>query len=496
MSPLFTQLLIDLSWIQPELLLAAFALIGALIGAWFGDRATSALTWVGAAVMIVAGVLAIQLRPGAVGEGLGPISIFNGSLQVDDFAAYAKALIAFSAAACLLLASEFFNRSQEHRFELPLLATLAVLGMFIMASANDLIALYMGVELQSLAAYVLAAFRRDDARSSEAGLKYFVLGALSSGLLLYGASLVYGFSGSVRFDEIANAAAAGGGGAGLIFGLVFMICGLAFKLSAAPFHMWAPDVYEGAPTPIAAFFSAAPKVAAVALTARLLNDPFAALQWEWRQVVAVIAGISMLVGVFGALAQTNIKRLMAYSSIANMGFVLMALAAGGANGSSAAMMYMAMYVPATIGVFAVIQAMKRDGEPAELITDLAGLAKNRPWMGAFLTMMVFSLAGIPPLAGFFGKYFAIQATLQAGLLPLALVAAVATVVGAGYYLWILAKVWFDAPAPRFDGTGAVAAAATGLGAVLTFPLLLLALNMMQTLFVAAAQASFTTPGVP
>jgi len=479
------ELLFNLSWSQPELWLAGFALVGALIGAALGDRAAGPLSLVGAFVLVAAGALSVAFRPDA------PVVLFDGSLVVDGFSAAVKAIVGFSAAATLILASEHLARSGDRRFEFPLILTLAALGMFVMASANDLIALYIGVELQSLAAYVMAAFRRDDARSSEAGLKYFVLGALSSGLLLYGASLIYGFTGSVKFAEIAAHAAAGG--PGVVFGLVFLLCGLAFKMSAAPFHMWTPDVYEGAPTPVTAFFAAAPKMAAVALMARVIYGPFAELATQWGQVVSALAAISLVVGSVIALAQTNIKRLMAYSSIANMGFVLMALAAGAKAGAPAALLYMALYLPATIGIFAVIQAMWRDGKPVESISDLAGLAKQQPWLGAMLTALLFSLAGIPPLAGFFGKYYAFLAAIDAGLIWLAVLAALATVVGAGYYLWIVKVIWFDAPAPRFDRVGPAVALTAGLSAVLTVGVLVVGAGVLQAWLASGAASSFTAP---
>ena len=388
------QLLADLIWVQPELLIAGFALLGVLIGAAFGDKAANFLALIGAAVFAAAGVMAFQFRPDA------PTEIFHGALTIDGFGAFAKTIMGLSAAVTLLMSADHFNRLKDHRFELSLITAMAVLGFFIMASANNLMTLYLGVELQSLSSYVLAAFRRDEARSSEAGLKYFVLGALSSGVLLYGCSLVYGFSGSTQFDVIAHAPQ----GVGMIFGLVFVICGIAFKMSAAPFHMWTPDVYEGAPTPITALFAAAPKVAAVALMARVLYGPFGAFESSWQQVIEALAAISLLVGSFAALVQTNIKRLMAYSSIANIGFVLLGLAAGKTFGAPAALIYMALYLPMTIGAFAMILSLRHNGEMSEQISDLAGLGARRPWMAGILSVLFFSLAGIPPLAGFFGKF--------------------------------------------------------------------------------------------
>ncbi|MET0182262.1 MAG: NADH-quinone oxidoreductase subunit NuoN [Caulobacterales bacterium] len=472
----------ELPWVQPELILAIFALAGAVAGAWFGDKSAGALSWIGALTLVTAGVFGIVYDPST------PQILFGGALVVDGFATFAKALIAFSAAVTLLLGADHFATTNERRFEFPVLTVLSVLGMFIMVGARDLITLYVGVELQSLAAYVLAAWRRDDARSSEAGLKYFVLGAISSGLLLYGASFVYGFTGSVRFDEIAANAA--DGGVGLLFGLVLMLCALGFKMSAAPFHMWTPDVYEGAPTPVTAFFSAAPKVAAVVLTARLLYEPFADLVDQWRQVVVALAAISMLVGAFAALVQTNLKRLMAYSSINNIGFALMALAAGTAEGAKSALLFLAIYLPSTIGVFAVILAMRRDGKAVETIDDLSGLATRRPWMAAVITFLMFSLAGVPPLAGFFGKLATFIAAVEAGLAPLAIVGGLAAVVAAAYYLRIVAAVWFKpAAAPMQNASGTIVLTASA-AAALVFPILLIALGALESWAAAAIATSF------
>jgi NADH-quinone oxidoreductase subunit N len=438
----------------------------------------------GTLALLIAGALALHHAPSA------PQEIFNGAMVTDGFGAYAKALIAFAAAAALVLGADHFARLQDHRFEFPVLILLAVLGMFIMASANDLITLYVGLELQGLCAYVLAAWRRDDARSSEAGLKYFILGALASGLLLYGASFVYGSAGAIRFEEIAAAARAGEAGLGLVFGLVLMLCGLAFKVSAAPFHMWTPDVYEGAPTPVTAFFAAAPKAAALALTARVLFDPFTGLEDQWRQVLAVLAGLSMLVGAFAGLVQTNMKRLLAYSSIANMGFVLMGLSAGAAQGGPAMLVYLSMYLPASIGVFALLQSLQRKGEHIERIEDFAGLGQRHLAHAALLTVLVFSLAGVPPLAGFFGKYAVFAAALDAGLWPLAIVGALAAAVAAGYYLKVLAAVWF-APGDQDVRPAGTASTVTALvGAVFSFPLLLLALGVIERAARSAVATSF------
>ena len=481
-AELLAHLNADLVWYRPELLLAGFVLIGTLLGAWGGDKSAGALSGFATLVLILASALAFQGRP------TEPVAVFGGALVVDGFSAYAKVVIGLSAAATLMLGADYFAKTNERRFEFPLLVALSAIGMFVMVSANDLITLYIGLELQSLAAYVLAAFRRDDARSSEAGLKYFVLGALASGLLLYGASLIYGFTGSVRFDMIATEAVHGG--VGVVFGLVFLICGLAFKLSAAPFHMWTPDVYEGAPTPVTAFFAAAPKLAAVALLARVLFGPFAGLEDQWRQVIMALSAFSLLVGAFIALAQTNIKRLMAYSSIHNVGFALMALAAGGRAGASAALVYMTIYLPTTIGIFAGVLAMRRDGKDVETIDDLAGLATRKPWLAMLLTALMFSVAGIPPLAGFFGKLVTFQAALGAGLWPLAIVAALATVISAAYYLNIIKVMWINPAAAPFQTSGATIALTAGAATLLVFPVLVVALGWIEWAAKTAAATSF------
>jgi NADH-quinone oxidoreductase subunit N len=473
MTPL-NDLIHSLPYARPELLLVAFALLAAVIGAWGGQKVFGLLSMLGVLVLAAAGGLAFVQNPAA------PAAIFQGAMVVDGVAVFAKVLIALSAAAALLVGADHFSRVGDRRFEYPVLMTLAVLGMFVMVSAQDLITLYVGVELQSLAAYVLAAWRRDDAYSSEAGLKYFVLSAISSGLLLFGSSFVYGFTGSIHFDQIAAAVNEGAGGVGLLFGLVLMLCALGFKMSAAPFHMWTPDVYEGAPTPVTAFFAAAPKVAAVALMARVLYEPFGGMIDQWRQVVMALAAISMVWGSVAALLQTNLKRLMAYSSIGNMGYALMGLAAGPEHGGPAsALIYLALYLPANIGIFALIISMQRNGEPAETVADLAGLAQKRAWMAALFTMLLFSIAGIPPFAGFIGKFLVLSAAVDAGLVWLAIVGAVAAVVSAAYYLRILASVWFASPAPALQkASGTVALTAT-LAALLAFPVLVLALGALQ-----------------
>lgn len=467
----------------PEFLLVVFALVAAMIGAWFKDKAFHALSILGVAAIAGASVLAMY-------GPFAPVEIFQGAMVVDGVAVFAKALIGFAGAATLALGADHFSRANDKRFEYPVLVALAVLGMFVMVSAQDLITLYVGVELQSLAAYVLAAWRRDDAHSSEAGLKYFVLSAISSGLLLFGSSFVYGFTGSIRFDAIASAVNEGAGGVGLLFGLVLMLCALGFKMSAAPFHMWTPDVYEGAPTPVTAFFAAAPKIAAVALMARVLYEPFAAMEMQWQQVVVALAAISMVWGSVAALMQTSLKRLMAYSSIGNIGFALMGLAAGGDEGASSALIYMALYLPTNIGIFALILAMRRDGEPAETVADLAGMAQKRPFMAALFTMLLFSIAGIPPFAGFIGKLLVFSAAVDGGLVWLAVLGGVAAVVAAAYYLRLIASIWFAQPAQQLQAPSGVIMVTATAAAALSFPILVLMLGAVERWVDAAVRMSF------
>ena len=444
-----------LALIQPELLLAVGAMAVLMVGAFGGDRSFRLITWLSVAILIAAGALAVITLPAR------PEVIFGGSYAVDAFGAYAKLVMAFTAASALLLAVDWLEERRIDRPEYPVLAVLAVLGMFVMVSANDLIALYMGVELQSLALYVLAAYARDDAKSSEAGLKYFVLGALSSGLLLYGCSLVYGFTGSVKFEVIAQAVSGGERNIGAVFGLVFILCGLAFKMSAAPFHMWTPDVYEGSPTPSTAFFATAPKVAAAVLFARVCFEAFGPLQAQWAQVVAIMAIASMAVGALFALQQTNIKRLLAYSSIANMGYALVAIAAGPEAGSRALLVFVAIYAVTSLGLFGIVLSMRgASGQALEKVSDMAGLSRTRPVLALALTVLVFSVMGIPPLAGFFGKWEVFGAAVRGDVLHLALVLVVASVISAFYYLRILKTVWFDAP--ELDVIGARPATAITL----------------------------------
>ena len=428
----------------PEMILAAGAIALLMIGAFGGTQGNSDRAgWLAILALAATGV--------AVAMQTGTERAFNDAFISDNFARFVKLLVLSGSAVAILLSMDDLRRAKADRFEISVLILLATVGMMMMISANDLLALYLGLELQSLALYVLAAARRDDVRSSEAGMKYFVLGALSSGMLLYGASLLYGFAGTTSFAGLATAAAAPNAAAnlGLIVGLVFLLVGLAFKVSAVPFHMWTPDVYEGAPTPITAFFAAAPKLAAMALLARVLMDGFGGLFIQWQKIIIFLSIASMLLGAFAAIGQTNIKRLMAYSSIGHVGFALVGLAAGGEQGVQALLIYLAIYLVMTLGSFACILAMRRDGQPVEDISELSGLAQNNLPMAFILAMLLFSLAGVPPLAGFFGKFYVFAAAVKAELYGLAIIGVLASVVGAFYYLRIVKVMFFDEAKPRF-----------------------------------------------
>jgi NADH-quinone oxidoreductase subunit N len=427
----------------PEIVLVTLAISLLMYGVFRGRETAEEVSLSAVAALAVVALLVLTTSSGTV-------QAFGGSFIIDGFARVMKVLALFGAAISIVLSNQFMKRQKMARFEYPVLVLLSVSGMMMMISANSLIALYMGFELQSLALYVIAAFDRDNARSSEAGLKYFVLGALSSGMLLYGCSLVYGFTGTTEFSGIAQALKSGTDSIGLIFGLVFVIAGLAFKVSAVPFHMWTPDVYEGSPTPVTAFFSAAPKVAAIALFVRTMTQPMGGVIAEWQQIVVFIAIASMVLGAFAAIGQSNIKRLLAYSSISHMGYALVGLAAGTPEGVRGVVAYVIIYVISTLGAFACVIAMKRKDEQVETIADLAGLARTNKGLAFVLAMLMFSLAGIPPLAGFFAKYFVFAAAIQAQLYSLAVIGVLASVVGAYYYLRIVKIMYFDEPAERFD----------------------------------------------
>ena len=427
----------------PEIILAVFAMILLMVGV-FAKRDTFRLV----SILSVVALLATTVL--ALAASSGKVTAFGGAFIVDDFARLLKFIAIVAAILAILLSLKFLETTRMARFEYPILIMLATLGMMMMISANDLVSLYMGLELQSLALYVVAAIDRDNAKSSEAGLKYFVLGALSSGMLLYGASLVYGFTGTTTFAGIAGSLQAHGAGLGIVFGLVFILAGLAFKVSAVPFHMWTPDVYEGAPTPVTAFFASAPKVAAMALFIRVVIGPFASIVQDWQQILVVVSALSMALGAIAAIGQTNIKRLLAYSSIGHMGFALLGLAAGSQEGVRGVVIYMLIYAATTVGVFACVIAMRRGGRHMEAIADLAGLGRTNKGLAFVFSMLMFSLAGIPPLAGFFAKLFVFMAAVKAGLWTLAVLGVIASVVGAYYYLRIIKTIYFDEPRPAFD----------------------------------------------
>jgi NADH-quinone oxidoreductase subunit N len=428
----------------PELLLAVGSMALLMLGVFLrGDR-VRAISWLAVLVLVVIMVAVIETP---IGDG----HAFGSLFIVDRFAQFMKLLTLGATALSILLSLDYVERENMARFEFPVLMLFATVGMLMMISANDLMTLYLGLELQSLALYVVAAFQRDSLRSTEAGLKYFVLGALSSGMLLYGASMIYGFAGTTGFDGLAAALTdPAGASIGLVIGLVFVIAGLAFKVSAVPFHMWTPDVYEGAPTPVTAFFSAAPKVAAVALLVRVMVGPFGDLMADWRQIIIFVSIASMVLGAVAGINQRNIKRLMAYSSIANIGYALVGLAAGTPDGIRGLLIYMAIYVFMTIGSFACILLMRRDGRMLEEITDLAGVSRSNPLLAAALALFMFSLAGIPPLAGFFGKLYVFLPAISQGLYTLAVIGVLSSVIGAYYYLRIIKVMYFDELSEGFD----------------------------------------------
>ncbi|MBU0557782.1 MAG: NADH-quinone oxidoreductase subunit NuoN [Alphaproteobacteria bacterium] len=429
--------------VLPEITLTIAGLALLMVSAFAGDNAGRLVSWLSVLALGLAGVL--LATPAVHAGGL----VFDGLYRADAFAAFAKALIFFSAAACVIVAPRFFDGDGGLRAEYPVLILFSSIGMSMMVSAADFLTLYIGLELQSLAAYVLASFARKDARSAEAGLKYFVLGALASGILLYGMSLLYGFSGTTGFAGVA-AAMSGELSTGLMFGLVFVLAGLAFKISAVPFHMWTPDVYEGAPTPVTAFFASAPKVAALALTVRVAITAMGPSGSAWQQIIIFLALASIVLGAIAAINQSNIKRLLAYSSINNVGFALIGLAAGTAEGVASVMSYLFIYIIMTVGSFVcVLQMRDKDGNPVETIASLSGLSRSRPGLAAAIAIFMFSLAGIPPLFGFWAKFLVFDAAVGAGLTPLAAIGIAASVIGAFYYLKIVKTMYFDQPAEPY-----------------------------------------------
>ena len=437
----------DIYPILPELVLAIMAMVLLMYGVFRGDKSVSSVSWLAVLSLLTVGII-MSFLPESMQ------SAFAGQFVVDQFARFMKWLVILGSAIAVLMSMNYNEREGITRFEFPVLILFAALGMLLMISANDLISLYVGLELQSLALYVIAAFRRDSTKSSEAGLKYFVLGALSSGMLLYGASMIYGFAGTTRFDTLATLFTGPNAdpGVGVVVGLVFLLAGLAFKVSAVPFHMWTPDVYEGAPTPVTAFFAVAPKIAAIALLVRTMVGPFGELFEQWQQIVILISILSMLLGALAAIWQQNLKRLLAYSSIGHVGYALVGLAAGSKEGITGIGVYMAIYLAMNVGTFCCVLSMRRQGLMAEGIDDLAGLARNHPMMAAAMAVFMFSMAGIPPLAGFFGKLYVFLAAVNEGLYTLAIIGVLTSVVGAYYYLRIVKIMYFDEPADAFDKT--------------------------------------------
>ncbi|MBN8967581.1 MAG: NADH-quinone oxidoreductase subunit NuoN [Rhizobiales bacterium] len=429
--------------VLPEIVLAAGAMLLLLVGAYRGASAVRAITVLSTILLVVTGVLVLTLPP-------GKLTTFGGSFIVDDFARFLKVLSLIGSAATLLLSRRYLA-DQARIFEYAILVLLSSIGMMVLISAGDLVMLYLGLELMSFALYVVASSHRDNLKATESGLKYFVLGSLSSGMLLYGASLIYGFTGTVSFAGIA--AAAKTGGLGIMFGIVFLLAGLCFKVSAVPFHMWTPDVYEGAPTPVTAFFASAPKVAALAIFTRVALTAFPGVTHEWQQIVTFVSIASMALGSFAAIGQKNIKRMMAYSSIGHMGFALVGLAAGTEQGAQGVILYLAIYVAMTLGTFSVILAMKRGGHNVEQISDFAGLSRTNPVMAFLFAMLLFSLAGVPPLAGFFAKFYVFLAAIQSGLFVLSVIGVITSVVGAFYYLSIIKVMYFDEPKGAVEPMG-------------------------------------------
>ena len=428
----------------PEIFLACSGMALLMLGVFRGNNSTRLVSYLTVGAMLFAAFLSL-------GYGSGRVVTFNGLFVMDAFGVFMKVLVLVASSLAVIMSLGYIEREDMNRFEFPVLMLFATLGMLMMISANDLISLYVGLETQSLSLYVIAAFRRDSNASAEAGLKYFVLGALSSCLLLYGASLVYGFAGTTAFDKIATLFASGTTpSVGVIIGLVFVAAGLAFKISAVPFHMWTPDVYQGAPTPVTAFFAAAPKIAAIALFTRLLIEPFGHMAHSWQQIIIASAILSMALGSFAAIVQTNIKRLMAYSSIGHIGYALVGLAAGTQEGVRGVLIYMAIYLFMNVGTFAVILCMKQKGRMVEEIKDLSGLARTNPMLAAAMAIFMFSMAGIPPLAGFFSKLYVFLAAVQAGLYVTAVIGVLTSVVGAYYYLRIIKVMYFDEPVEAFD----------------------------------------------
>jgi NADH-quinone oxidoreductase subunit N len=468
--------------IFPEIFLAVSAMLLLMYGVFAGESESEVPGWLGIFLLVATGFFIVN-------QGQATMQLADGAVIVDPFARFMKLLILAGSGFALILSFDYLRDAKILKFEFPVLVLLSTVGMLLMASANNLISLYLALELQSLALYVLAAFRRDSVFSAEAGLKYFVLGALSSGLLLYGCSLVYGFTGTTSFTGIATVLQGSERSIGLIFGLVFILSGVAFKLSAVPFHMWTPDVYQGAPTPVTAFLAAGPKVAAFAMLIRLVQDAFPAAAGDWKQIVIAISVGSMALGAFAAIGQTNIKRLMAYSSIGHVGYALVGLSTGTPEGIQGVLIYLAIYVPMTLGSFACILAMRRGGNHVEDIAELSGLARRQPMLAFMLAILLFSMAGIPPLAGFFAKFYVFLAAIQSGLFWLAVVGVVTSVISAFYYLAIISKMYFQEPAEAFEPMTAKLRFVLAVMGIITL-FLFIPLNILVTAADAAARSLF------
>ena len=477
----------------PELVFSVSGLVLLLMCAWMGDKAARLISILTAAVL---GAGFVMVLPLAIGGASGPDTIaFFGQLRADAFASFAKLLIYLSGIAALMIAPKFFGRIGAMRGEYAVLILFATLGMSVMVSATDLVSLYIGLELSSLAAYVMAAFLREDDRSAEAGLKYFVLGSLASGILLFGMSLTYGFTGTTNFAGI-SAAMGADLSTGALFGLIFVLAGLAFKISAVPFHMWTPDVYEGAPTPVTTFFATAPKVAAIALLTRVSISAFGSVASAWQQVVIFAALASIVWGALGAIGQSNLKRLLAYSSINNVGFILIGLAAATVAGVSGVLVYLVIYVAMSIGSFvAVLMLRDAEGAPLERVSDIAGLSRTRPILALCLAALMFSLAGIPPLFGFWGKFVVFQAAVEADMLALAAIGIAASVIGAFYYIKIVKVMYFDDPAGTATGEAETSQwVLLGLSALFISPLGYLLTPWLGQMADKAAAVLFATIG--
>jgi NADH-quinone oxidoreductase subunit N len=473
--------LLDLTPVLPELFLLVAALLLMMVGVFRehdGVRLVAPMACM--ALLIAVGIV--------LASDKSAVATLGGHFRMDAFGAFLKVLVFVGSAGAILIAQTYLEDEKIARFEYPLLALLGTLGMSMMVSANSFLGLYMALELQSLSIYVLAAFHRDSVRSSEAGLKYFILGSLASGLLLYGISLVYGFTGTVMFSQLADLARDENAALsqGALVGLVFIAAGLCFKLGVVPFHMWTPDVYEGAPTPVSGLIAAVPKLAAMGLLIRVLVDPFGPWVGQWQQIIVFVSIASMLLGAFAAIAQTNIKRLMAYSGIANLGYALVGLAAGTQDGVNGVLVFMAIYMVMTLGTFACILAMRRSGEYVEEISQLAGLSRRQPVLASIMTILMFSLAGIPPLAGFFGKLYVFKAAVDQGFISLAVIGLLTSVVACYYYLRVVKLMWFDEAVEPFDRP---IGPAVGAVAALCSIFLIVAVLALNPLFASAGAAA-------